>query len=446
MRSFISYIFLSILMVACSSGNCLLDEPATVIEYQYSEHNQWIYSQMNKYYLWRDELPDSVSCDYGLTPPEFFKSILSTKDRFSYITANSSYNPQFCNYGVEYQVYVDKRGNEAAQVLYVQSDNAKQQGLKRGEFFRIIERRADYLRLCKVILNEQNLFVSSDKEIDLPNTADKQGVTVLLDSVYYLYGHKIGYLCYTKFDKESDLHHSLTKFKDKHITELILDLRYNPGGYVSTCQYLCNCIVSENGYGNVFQQCVYNDVLSNYYFKTTGNERTFSFFANPITSGANTLGVGIIALNLPKVYILTSSHTASASEATIICLKPYTDVTVIGETTVGKGVGSRNFSDNKYKYSLQPIIMRYYNAIGVTTPDSGIVPDYYIPDGYATLKKDIGDIEEPLLRSALDIICGIDLPIINKESRASNFEDCLTPVGEPSYVTVFKNKHYNESN
>lgn len=433
-------------MVACSSDNELLDEPTTVIEYQYLEHNQWIYSQMNKNYLWRDDLPDSVTCDYGLTPPEFFKSILSPKDRFSYITTNTSYNPQYCNYGIAYQEYSDKQGNKAAQILYVNSDYAKLQGLKRGDYFQIIEQQPTYLRLCKVTLSKQNIFISSDKEIDLPNTAEKPGVTVLLDSVYNFYGHDIGYLCYTSFDKESDLHHSLLKFKDAHISDLILDLRYNPGGYISTCQYLCNCIVTEKGYGNVFQQCSYNDILSQYYYQTTGNERTFSFFTKPNISGSNTLGIGIIALNLPKIYILTSSHTASASEATIICLKPYTDITVIGETTVGKGVGSRSFSHNKYKYSLQPIIMRYYNAEGETTPETGIVPDYYIPDGYNALKKDIGDIEEPLLRLALDIICGSNSPIINRESRSSNIENSLTPIGEPSYVTEFKNKHYNESN
>lgn len=446
MRSFLSYIFISFIVVACSSDNSLLDEPTTVIEYQYLEHNQWIYSQMNRNYLWREDLPDSAACDYGLTPPEFFKSILSSKDRFSYITTNTSYNPQYCNYGIQYQEYVDNEGNKAAQILYVISDYAKIQGLKRGDFFQIIDQQPTHLRLCNVTLSNQNKFISTDKEIDLPNTADKPGNTVLLDSIYSFYNHNIGYLCYTSFDNESDLHHSLLKFRDAHITDLILDLRYNPGGYVSTCQYLCNCIVAENGYGNVFQQCSYNDILSRYYLQTTGNERTFSFFSQPNMSGGQTLGIGIIALNLTKVYIITSSHTASASEATIICLKPYTDVIVIGETTVGKGVGSRNFSANKYKYSLQPIIMRYYNAKGETTPDSGIVPDYYIPDGYNALKKEIGDIEEPLLRSALDIICGISMPTINKKSKSDNVENSLTPIGEPSYVTEFNKKQYNESN
>ncbi len=395
---------------------------------------------MNRNYLWREDLPDSVACNYGLTPPDFFKSILSPKDRFSYITTNTSYNPQYYNYGIGYQEYADRQGCKAVQILYVQSDYAKLQGIKRGDFFKIIEQRPTYLKLCKVTLNNENIFISSDQEIDLPNTPEKPGVTVLLDSVYNFCGHNIGYLCYTSFDKESDLHYSLLKFRDANISELILDLRYNPGGYVSTCQYLCNCIVTENGYGNIFQQCSYNDVLSQYYFQTTGNERTFSFYVKPNISGTNTLGIGIIPLNLPKLYVLTSSHTASASEATIICLKPYTDVIVIGETTVGKGVGSRNFSDNKYKYSLQPIIMRYYNADGETTPDSGIVPDYYIPEGYKTMEKDIGDIEEPLLRAAINIICGTGSPIIDTESRSSNLENSLIPIGEPSYVTEFKNK------
>ena len=111
-------------------------------------------------------------------------------------------------------------------------------------------------------------------------------------------------------------------------------------------------------------------------------------------------------LNLQRVFVLTSKNSASASEAAIISMRPYMDVVIIGEQTYGKGVGSWTIRDNRYKYQLQPITMRYHNALMETTPDEGLEVDYYVPDGYSTAKKELGDIKEPLLAKALNLIAG----------------------------------------
>jgi C-terminal processing protease CtpA/Prc len=89
--------------------------------------------------------------------------------------------------------------------------------------------------------------------------------------------------------------------------------------------------------------------------------------------------------------------------------------------------------------------MRYYNAKSESTPDDGIVPDIYIPDGYTVSKKEIGDVSETLLNAALSLI----LNQSNTKAKAvkdNQFETSLTLIGEPSYVTEFKTKHYNENN
>ena len=87
-------------------------------------------------------------------------------------------------------------------------------------------------------------------------------------------------------------------------------------------------------------------------------------------------------------------------------MQPYMDVVIIGEQTYGKGVGSWTIRDNRYKYQLQPITMRYHNALMATTPDEGLEVDYYVPDGYSTAKKELGDTKEPLLAKALSLIAG----------------------------------------
>lgn len=444
------YFFIAIIatfITGCSSDEPRLpEEQPSVSENIYLEFNKWVYSQMNEQYLWRSDLPDSLDCNYDLAPKEFFQSLLSPKDRFSYFTSNPSYNGRSTkNLGFAYQRLRDNKNKEALQVLYVSSDNARNAGLKRGDYVDIVSEDMFKVSLNRIQFDNGYFADTHDcLEFTIDDINGPQ-CSVLLDSIYTIGNKQIGYLCYLEYAGVGDLYKPLQKFSEHHISELILDLRYNPGGYVNTCQYLCNCIVPPSGYGNIFQQCSYNDVLSARYMNTTGRERTFSYFDFPNSSDTEILGVSLIGLQLDKIYVLTSKHTASASEATIVCLRPYMDVVTIGEQTVGKGVGSWNISDPKYQYSIQPITMRYYNAESESTPDDGIIPDVYIPDGYTVSKKEIGDVSEPLLNAALSLIFG------QPNSRATatvtiQLENPLTPIGEPSYVTEFNNKQYNESN
>ena len=89
--------------------------------------------------------------------------------------------------------------------------------------------------------------------------------------------------------------------------------------------------------------------------------------------------------------------------------------------------------------------MRYYNANNESTPDDGIVPDYHIPDGFSVSKKEIGDVSETLLNATISLILNRP-PSRSFNDNFSQFDNSLTPIGEPSYVTEFNNKHYNESN
>lgn len=239
-----------------------------------------------------------------------------------------------------------------------------------------------------------------------------------------------------QFDDKKDLNNVLKHFYEEQIEELVLDLRYNPGGLVSTCKYLSNSIVSENGYGEIFQQCTYNDILSREYFEATGSEKTINCFQTP-NNGKSLPGSELYGLNLKRIFILTSKYSASASEALIIGLKPFMSVVVIGEQTYGKGVGSWTIRNNKYKYQLQPITMQYYNAKMETVTTDGIPVDYYVPDGYSTTKRNLGDVEEPLLKTALDLIKMKELVMGgNASSRSVAFEEQnegFKAIGKPSF-------------
>lgn len=447
MRKTILYIgiFAAIISGCSSDEPNLPEEQPSISENIYLEFNQWVYSEMNRQYLWREDLPDSLNCNYDLAPKDFFQSLLSEKDRFSYFMNNPSYSSRTTNYGFAYQKIKDSNNHEALMVLYVSSIRAKRAGLRRGDFVRLESENSNVVRLNRLSF-ANGRFANHEDYLEF-TVDDILGTksSVLLDTIYTIENNYIGYLCYLEYADIDDLYRPLQRFADNEVSELILDLRYNPGGYVNTCQYLCNCIVPTSGYGNIFQQCSYNDILSMEYKHATGNERTYSYFNFPATSDKEMLGVSILGLQLKKLYVITSSHTASASEATIVCLKPYMDVITIGEKTVGKGVGSWNISNPKYQYSIQPITMRYYNANNESTPDDGIVPDYHIPDGFSVSKKEIGDMSETLLNATISLILNRP-PSRSFNDSFSQFDNSLTPIGEPSYVTEFNNKHYNESN
>lgn len=438
------FTFFILTISGCSSEDpTSLEEQPLPSENVYLEQNKWIYTQMNHDYLWREDMPDSLGCNYDQNPKDFFQSLLSKKDRFSYLTTNDSYSQEIYGIHFAYQKYRDSHGTEALQILYSKSEVAKKSGIKRGDFIQVVHSDSNYTYYKKIFLDNGCFKKNEDtSEIKLSLSNNNDSSNILCDSVYNIEGKQIGYLCYLRFEDTPELFNVLFKLKRENIEELILDLRYNPGGYVNTCKYLCNCLVPKSAYNSIFQQCSYNDILSNYYLYKTGNERTFTLFNEPYPEGIDTLEPNVVPIDIKRIFVLTSSYTASASEATIICLRPYINVLVIGEKTVGKGVGSWNIRDRRFKYSIQPITMRYYNANDETTPDEGITPDYYVAEGFETSKKEIGDINEPLLNTAINVILGkqnIDTSV----KKIAAYDNVLTPIGEPSFVTEFRNKQFD---
>lgn len=427
------------LLAGCSTG---ADEPAAEPVAPLSraeEINRWIYAQMRHYYLWNDQMPDSAACDFTTTPREFYESLLAAQDRFSYLTsASRSRSAVDRDYGFAYQPVVDPSGRAYWQVLYVTSDAARRAGLRRGDLVVAGPVDGDSVRLCRFTrLSTRTVADSTLTYAVTPQAAKNE--TVYVDSLYEAGdGRKIGYLCYLEFDDPLDFRETINRFHDAGIRDLILDLRYNPGGRVSTCRKLCSLLASSNAYGQLFQQCSYNDEVSAENRLATGDALTYSYFDIPNEEA--TAMKPYRYLDLERLFVLVSAHTASASEATVCCLRPYMEVVLIGESTTGKGVGMFTLSDERYPYALVPITFRYYNAHAQTVPETGLEPDYYLPDGYATHKKELGNIEEPLLRQALRLIAPELYPEVGPSQPSLSSVGDPVPVGEPSFVRRFRQK------
>lgn len=380
-----------------------LPEPGVVEDKKHRdwciEHNEWTYRQMSHHYFWYTEMPDSSTVDFSLEPPKFFEALKSRQDRFSWCEANTEYQKDTgsASIGFEYQPYRDKKGNLINQILYVESAQLKKEGLKRGMWVSISQNSPQEVTLQKGHIKD-GIFVK-EKDIrymlsTIRNTSLNS--TVSLDSVYSINGQKIGYVIYDNFEASTDVIQIAVKFKNKGIDNLILDLRYNPGGYVATAEYLASLIVPHQALGKIYQKQRYNDKITQEETSELNNGYRYVYFHTEASMASRNL-------NLPRVVILTTENTASASESTIIGLRPYMQVITIGTTTYGKDVGSYTIADNRYKYQLQPITFRYYNALNDSTPESGIPPTIRVDDD---LSHERGDTREALLKTALEYLAG----------------------------------------
>ena len=95
-------------------------------------------------------------------------------------------------------------------------------------------------------------------------------------------------------------------------------------------------------------------------------------------------------------------------------LNPYMDVVLIGSKTYGKNVGSfivYDYIDNKKTknpnntWALLPITFGIANSEGFSDYGDGFSPNIELPESLSNLGI-LGDVNEPLLKKALDVISG----------------------------------------
>ena len=211
----------------------------------------------------------------------------------------------------------------------------------------------------------------------------------------------VGYLHIQKFlvttyDEINTALQELTK--SGGLDELIVDLRYNQGGRMWVARHIASMVAGEAVAGKVFVKHQWN----NKYAENNVDE-FFDTVINP--------------LNLPRVLVLTTSETSSASEAFINSLEPYIDVVVIGDVTGGKPFTS--ISKTYCNKSINAMLTLRTNAAGVSVSD-GIHPDCRVQDGW---QVPFNDSRDPLTRAALAFLktgsCNLatdDTPVVRRKS------------------------------
>lgn len=240
--------------------------------------------------------------------------------------------------------------------------------------------------------------------------------------IHHQVNEKIGYLVYSAFESgfDQELFDVFKEFKSQNITELILDLRYNGGGDVTSANLISSCIAGDLCIDKTFASYRYNDER----MKVLGNQRPIQKFAYSQYDNLSTsLSAG--GLNLRKIYCLVTDDSASASELVINALRGIDiEVILIGTTTHGKNVGMEGveLTAGTDKYLLFPITFQAYNAKGFGDFENGFTPDYEInenkPNGeYFEGYGDFGAESDPLYAKAISLISGNE---VTTPTRAVN--------------------------
>lgn len=230
-------------------------------------------------------------------------------------------------------------------------------------------------------------FVKPDgTSVDITlNAATYPQQTVYLDSVYTIGSKKIGYMVMNSFlgdtaQINSDLQNVMSNFATTTVSDIVIDLRYNSGGYVSLQQKLADYLAPSSANNKLMMKETFNDKHQNYnsvlYFNKAG------------------------ALNPNHVFFIVSQSTASASELLINNLKPYMTVKLIGPSnTDGKPVGF--FPLSAGDWYVFPVSFRSTNSADAGNYFNGFMPDAIAADG---LDKNWGDTSESCLAKAIKYI------------------------------------------
>lgn len=400
------------------------------------EVDDWILKNMQTYYYWNDKLP--ANPDKSLTPKDFFTSLLNKYnaatnpdgDRFSWIQESAtelkaSLSGESKTDGLEFKLYLRTAGSSdvIGKVLYVQKGSpAAKAGLKRGDiFYQVNGQTLNTGNYVDVVYGPGDTKTYTLATVDNTNTIVNtttirqttavvfQANPVYLDSVYAIKGKTIGYFVYNQFatgptgpddhtyDKQVDA--VFDRFKAKGVTDLVVDLRYNPGGYVTSAQNLASLIGKGVDPSKIFYKKEYNKALTPSLLSSYGADWFNGYFLQK---------AGNIGANLRSLSVLTTGGTASASELLINGLKPFMDVSIIGATTYGKNVGSITISDDtgRIKWGMQPIVTKSFNSLNQSDYSTGFKPTIDVKEYTNESWKQLGDVNETLLGTAIGRITG----------------------------------------
>lgn len=199
----------------------------------------------------------------------------------------------------------------------------------------------------------------------------------LPDVDYEVLDNNIGYIQMHQFSDETTQHlrDALVEMDADNLDGLVLDLRNNPGGYLSTSLQVISQFVDE---GPILIEQL-----------PGGEERIYEALGNAL------------ATNVP-LAIIVNEGSASASELVAGSLRDRERAIIVGEATFGKNTVQTIQQLSGGNGALRITIARWVTPDGFSSEPDGIIPDIEI-----TLDLDADEDEDAQLDAAIRALNGM---------------------------------------
>jgi hypothetical protein len=368
------------------------------------EEQLWIRSWTNDLYLWYSEVPDIDPKSYA-TPIDYFNDLKTPvttasgapKDKFHFtydtsVWENLSTAGTEASYGLNWALVAASPPRKLLVALVDPGSPAATAGLMRGTQVMTIDgvdvvngSDVDTLNegISPSMVGEMHTFVVQDPGATTTHTIEMTAANVAIQPVQHgglLAGvapdDKIGYILFTDViaPSEKGLVDAITALQAAGATDLILDLRYNGGGYLDIASELSYMIAGPSSAGKTFEQETFNDKHPTM-DPVTGQLLTPTVFESTSPGFSEPMGMALPTIGLTRLFVLTTGETCSASEAVMNGLAGIgVQVIQIGSTTCGKPYGFYPFDNCGTTYFA--IQFQGNNAMGF-----GDYPDGFVPGG-----------------------------------------------------------------
>lgn len=400
------------------------------------DENNWIRSWSNHLYLWYDEITDVDPA--SLPTPEYFEQMKSfelspsgaAKDKFHFTVPTEDWIAQSQSgisggYGATFVILAASPPRQVV-VAYTEPGTpatSPETNLRRGDTLLEIDGvdvidGSDTDTLNNGLFpgdNEVHSFVIEQvdgtvREVTMTSTQITSTPVQNVSSVETETG-LVGYMTFNDHIRpaEEQLVDAVNQLSASNITDLVLDLRYNGGGFLDIANELAFMIAGPSAAtGQVFEVLQFNDKHPDFN-PVTGDRLDPTEFHTTTQGFTLSSGSPLPSLNLNRVYVLTGPRTCSASESIINSLRGIDmEVIQIGGTTCGKpygfypfdncgttyfsiqfrGVNAKNFGDYTDGFSPENLSP----AEGVPVPGCSVSDDF---------TRQLGDPLEGRFRAAL---------------------------------------------
>ena len=374
MRKLMSLIVVASLS-ACSGGGSDVPQTGTAACTNDGQ-KQFVLDNMNAWYLWNDLLPASVDIGDYASPEELLDFLTSFQplDKFSFINSAAA-DSQFFGEG--------KFEGFGFSSLFVATDDlrltrvfsgspADMGGLGRGQkFLRLNDRTIADIQANEgigAVFDLQTLTFEMQR-VDgsiLTTTITQDIVTIdpvpqwrVIDAGN---GRNVGYMEFATFISTATpkFETVFAAFKAAGFNDVIIDLRYNGGGLVSTAELMGDYLGGSIARNLIFSQTEFNADRAS----ANKSIELFEFIAD--------------SLSLSRLIIIATQGTASASELVTNGMIPHVEVTIVGDRTFGKPVGQIGLEF--CEKILRPTSFRTSNAEGFGDFFAGLPVDCVAAD------------------------------------------------------------------